>query len=308
MKLLAIYNTCGIDCIEKIDWYKQCIHSLLNQQFKDYRVILSSCKNSDSVKCQLQKEFGNDISYNFIDDVVPILVSFNHTILKCIQSFEKFDGYLYCESGIDIQQQDVFSRLYNLFQSGPYGIVSAQPDNDVGFHYEETPDLKTNHYVIPIGKSINNHLGIFSHQLLEYYGRIYPDIFGGHCNESVLSFVCAALKLRWVVHKDIVVHHELNIDKQSAGFCTHRWVRETGRPTWDHPFIIPSIAQRVITKENYDVGLGYEEARHIMIHNPDHYDENGYCINEQLKTTIKEKLFLRKNEFDYQKINYTFIE
>jgi len=307
-KLLLIYNICGIDCVEKIDWYIKCINSLLNQDLSDCRVIVSGCKSSKKIQERLRQTYDKTISYNFIDDVVPIIVSFNHTISKCVKYFGDFDGYLYCESGIDTTgQSGVVSKLYNLLISGPYGIVSGQPDNDIGFNYDATlPDLKSKHYIIPIGQAINGHFKIFSKKLREYYGHVWPDIFGGHCNESVLSFVCAALKLKWIIHNDAILHHELNIDKQSAGFCTHKWVANTGRPTWDHPFIIPSIINRLCTQENWEAGLGYEEARNIMIHKQDEFDEEGFCKNDRLKEVVKQKLFLQSNEFDYNKITYEF--
>jgi hypothetical protein len=196
-----------------------------------------------------------------------------------------------------------------LFESGPYGIVSAKTDTDIGFHYEKKPDLNSQHWIVPVGKALNNHCLIFSNKLQETYGKLIPDIFASHCTESVQSFLCAALKLYWIVHKDITVHHEHKVDKQSAGFGPWKWKRETKRETWDHPFIIPSITDRICTPQCWDLGLGYEECRNVMVHRSDVYDKDGFHkIPQIFVKLLKTKLFLQTDEFDYSGVRHTFIE
>jgi len=307
MSLLAVYNTCGIDCSEKLDWYITCIRALLEQDIPDCRVVLSSCRNSDAVCQALQQEFSDKISYNFIEDVVPVNVSFNFTVLRATEH-RRYDGYLYIDSGVLTQSNDTVSRLYDIFINNNCGIASVLPSNDVGFHYEQTPDF-TQHYVVPLGKAVNNHFQIFSDTLLGYYHKLLPDIFAGHCTESVFTFMCAALKLKWLVHNDsLLVEHICDVDKQSAGFCTHKYVAQTNHPTWDHPFCIPSIVNRLLVKDAVNAGLGYEESRHVLMHDTTQFDSDDYCINDDLKDIIKRKLFLTKEEFPYHSIRHNYYE
>ena len=42
--------------------------------------------------------------------------------------------------------------------------------------------------------------------------------------------------------KKFIFDHEVSMDGQSSGFDTFSWVA-TGRPTYDHPYKIPSIIQ-----------------------------------------------------------------
>jgi len=307
--LLVTFNTCGLGSPENVDHYIKVIHQLLSQNFNNYRVVLSSCCNSDKVRQTIQKEFGNTISYNFIDDIVPVPVSFNDTVLESVKRWKKFDGYLYVESGLDFEQNTtILKELYDLMKSGPYSIISGRVDTDHGY-IENGINIQNNkdHTIIPVGKALNGHIHIFSNKILQYYGQCWPSIFSGHCNESVMTFLCAALKTNWVLLTKSVIHHIEYLDKRSAGFDIPGWVA-SGRPTWDHPFIIPSIVQRICTQECWNAGLGYEEVKPIMMHRPDQFDENGFCINDKLREICKTKLFLQPDEFDYDKINHTYIK
>ena len=44
-----------------------------------------------------------------------------------------------------------------------------------------------------------------------------------------------------------------------------------------------------------------------MIHDAECYDSNGYCKNDDLKTWIKDKLFLSEQEFNYQEMSWELI-
>ncbi len=154
---------------------------------------------------------------------------------------------------------------------------------------------------------MNGHLHAFRNDLVKVYGKAWPDIFGSHANESVLTFLAAALKTNWVICTKSIIKHISVMDGQSSGFSPLKWV-QSGRPTYDHPFIIPSIINRVCTQENWEAGLGYEQYRDIMKCKQDEFDEQGFCKNDRLKKIIKKVLFLQKNEFDYDKINHRYIK
>ena len=56
-----------------------------------------------------------------------------------------------------------------------------------------------------------------------------------------------------------------------------------------------------------ELGLGYEELGEVLLHNPDLYTSEGHVKNDTLKDYIKEKLFLKPNQLDYNHILHSFI-
>jgi len=195
-------------------------------------------------------------------------------------------------------------------------MVSAQTNNDTGYHQnlgigDDVDDESFNwklfqngDFIIPVGKAVNLHVQIFSNTIQQYYGRCWPDIFASYCSESVFSFVCAAIKQKWVISKDVIAHHVRVTHSNSAGFSPLHWTLQ-GKPTYDHPFLVPSVLD--IMTEGWKYGLGYEECKQVIMHDPQHYNDHGYCNNDSLKEYIKNNLFLPASLLDYTKIKYTWI-
>lgn len=316
MKILAVYNTCGLSGRNNVSYYIEALNSILNQQFEGVKIVISDCCSHPYIRNELQNTFRSQINYNFIDDVVPVNVTFNHTVLKSIQEFGEFEGYLYVDSGVKFTNNNQLAQLYNILKSGPYGMVSARVDEDSGTfvnfglgEYEgdqsqEHKLFKQGNLIIPVGKAVNLHCQIFSNDIQQYYGKCFTDIFASWCSESVFSFVCAAIQKKWIVVKDVIMHHQQGVDGQSSGFNPQVW-KLHGNKNIDHPFCIPSIIQ--VMKEGRPYGLGYEECQNIIMHDKTQYDQEGYCVNEKLKQYIKEKLFLQPSQFDYQTILHTWI-
>ena len=55
-----------------------------------------------------------------------------------------------------------------------------------------------------------------------------------------------------------------------------------------------------------EFGMGYEELQGIINHNPDKYDMDGYAIDDRLKSYIRDNLYLKTHQFDYNSINHNF--
>ena len=55
MKLSAIYNTCGISGRENVGSYITSIRNILDQDFDDFRVAISSCKNNKETQEALKE-------------------------------------------------------------------------------------------------------------------------------------------------------------------------------------------------------------------------------------------------------------
>jgi hypothetical protein len=158
--------------------------------------------------------------------------------------------------------------------------------------------------IIPVGKAVNLHVQIFSNEFFKIYNRILPDIFAGQCMESVFSFMCAAIKKKWVVHKGIILNHKTGMDGPSSGFSPAQWMM-SGKNRWDHLFLKNESILNIINR-GYEYGMGYEEVQKIVVHDSSKYDENGYAKSDQLKEYIRDNLYLSTNEFDYSKINRNF--
>lgn len=306
--LAVIFNTCGIRT-EHVNEYIEAISRVVAQDL-DTKIVVSSCLNSDSCISTIKDRFQDKVVINRILDKLPVNVTFNHSCLLANKLYGDLDGYLYMDSGVMLKTRQDLSNLNKLFMSDDYGMVAAQVDTDGGYHQwfglgKNDLDHSTNHlffesgdFVIPIGKTINLHCQIFSKKLLDFYGYLFPDIYAGYCSESVFSFVCAAIKTKFVLSKDVIVSHIHGMDGGSSGFDPVAWKR-SGKETYEHPFMVDSVVR--IAKEGHQYGFGYEECQNIVNHDPDKFD--GFMAkDDRLKDFIKSTQFIGNSVFDYSTI------
>tara|TARA_R110002020_G_scaffold105661_5_gene246300 strand:+ start:241 stop:1215 length:975 start_codon:yes stop_codon:yes gene_type:complete len=319
-KILVVYNTCGISGKDNSSSYIESIKSILRQDFCDFDIVVSSCLNTQLTRDAMRDHFGDRIKYNFINEKHPVNVTFNHSIRKAIEHCGEYEGYMYVDSGSNFgDNTDLLSHIYSLLETNRYGMITPQPENDteyfnglgVGRHnnddeYARKILFKDGDYTIPIGKGMGTHTNVVSNDLRKFYGNAYPDIFAGHCTESTFSFMNAAIKRQWLLLEDYILSHNISMDGQSSGFSTHEWIRTTRRPTYDHPYRITSILQRVLKPEASAAGFGYEECRDILRHDPSQFDESFHCLNEDLKYYIKDNLFLKEIELNYDTIESVY--
>lgn len=312
MKLLVVYNTCGIQR-DNTDWYIECINSLLEQDFDDYRVVLSSCLNSPECFKKVYDTFGNKISYCYHAEPHTVNITFNKTVQECVSHFGEFEGYLYVDSGVIFSRKDVLQKAYDLYMSGPYAFTSVQVDTDTGFDqigFENDPSdaiqVKEEDFIVPVGAACNLHSQIFSNQAYKAFdNRLMPDVFKAYCTESTFSFLCAALQKKWVILKDIVVRHEKGVD--GASVSVPHWSPVHKNP-WNNLFADRNALDFIKDPEAIAAGLGYEECNRIMIHDPSKYDKNGYSNQpDKLIKMINKYFFLTKEELNYENIKCRFI-
>ena len=320
-KILVVYNTCGIKPNENSESYINSLNSILDQDTDKFDVVMSSCLNNDYTRQEVKSFFGNRIKYNFINEVHPVNVTFNHSVDTVVKYNDEYMGYMYVDSGSSFSPyKDAISSLREYLDTNQYGMITPQPSNDteyfagLGFgKYEEDNDaareeiFKDGDYLIPLGKGMGTHTNLVSNDIRKFYGRTYPDIFASHCTESTFSFINAAIGKQWILLKKFIFDHEVSMDGQSSGFDTFAWVG-TGRPTYDHPYKIPSIMQRLCTNEASKCGFGYEECRNIFMHDSNQFDDNYHCKNDTLKHFIKDNLFLKKEELDYDSIRHEYCD
>lgn len=320
-KLLVFYNTCGIRGVEYVHLYIQCLKNLLAQRGAgtDYQIILSSCLNSKQVKEVLVKEFKHSISYSFVDHMLPVNITWNLSVMKAIEAFGPAAGYCYIDSGIDVgPDTGVLDRMYELHTSGPYGITAARASTDSGIYLwygkgscaeDESGQeemFKDGHFIVPVGKTLNLHMQIHDHSLIERFGRGMPDIFASHSTEGIFTFLCACLKKKFVWHKDVKVNHFTGVDGGSSGFRPEA----AGVPGWQHtlPYAPRQITDIVADPEAKAVGLGYEECQGVLMHDPTKFDADGYAIDpEPLKKFIIDNFYLPPSHFRYDLIETQFL-
>jgi len=311
-KLLVVYNTCGIKR-DNTDWYIKCINSLLDQDFDGYKIVLSSCLNSPACFKKIYNTFGNKISYCYHAEPHTVNITFNKTVQECVKHYGEFEGYVYVDSGVVFNYHDVLCRAYDLYKSGPNAFVTIQVDSDTGFDQiglqnesSESVQIKSRDFVIPVGSACNLHSQIFSNEAYKTYNnKLMPDVFKAYCTESTFSFLCAALKKKWVILKDMSVHHKKGCD--GASTSVPHWSPEHGNP-WNNLFFGRNAMDFINDPEAISAGLGYEECNKIMVHDPNKYDENGFSKEPQkLIEMIKKYFLLTEGELSYDKIKCKFI-
>ncbi len=314
MKSVLVYNTCGIRR-DNTQVYIKAIKSFLNQNFDDFRVMLSACRNSPECIDVLYEVFKNDISYSLHTEPHTVNITFNKSLQDFVRHYGPAESYLYIDSGCTFDdQKDVLSKLYDCYKSGPYGIVSLQCDTDEAlqildpkFKYQTSEiQIKGEDYVIPIGKSINQHTFLFSNEMFKAYNnKITPDVFAAYCTESTLNFLAAGVKQKWVIMKDLQIRHLKAVDGPSV---SQSHISKEHRNPWNNLLCGRDARAFINDPEAYRVGLGYEECNNIMNHNPDAYDKDGYSIYpEELVKNINKYFFLSKEELDYDKMKSQFV-
>jgi len=304
-KLLIVYNICGISGKDNIQYYLASISAILDQSFQDYKLVVSACRNFDHQLKTLRKRFPTlDILHT--PEVLPVNITFNNAVKMQVKKHGPFEGYLYMDSGCKFTDSFQLEEMYKVFKSGPNAMVSSRTSTDTGIGnwsgVEDDKLFEHGDVKIPVGKAINLHVQIFSHDLLREYGALMPDIFASYCTESTFSFLCAAIKKHWTVCKDVMISHIWSMDGASSGFNPHGVIAQTMDP-WKHLFKSRRPMEEIIADpEGIESGFGYEEVCDVMIHDPSCFDANYFCKNSKLKDFIKENIFLSEDLFDYNKI------
>lgn len=298
---LIVFNTCEIQK-NNLFLYIKSIENLLNQNYDNYEIVVSGCAITKATKAGLQKRFGNKLLYNYIDEIHTVNVTFNKTVDEIVKRKGHYSGYIYIDSGVDVKNNShAISEIYSRASTGKYGIVTLQTDTDTGFeNWFGVPQgfhFTGNDFIMPVGKCCNLHFNYFNDEIYKFYGKIIPDIFVAYCTESIFSFITSALRLQWVIIKDLILEHAKSVDGATSGF------EHLGKKGyWNNLMCGLDIRDILADPRAKSTGFGYEEWQRIFMHDPIKYDENGLSLDPGLKEFIKEKMYLSKNLFDYDKI------
>ena len=326
MSLLVVYNTCGLTGLENSSHYIESINSILAQDLKDIKIVFSGCLIQEETFKNVYKAFGSRIAYYLTNERIAVNQSFNHAVLKGIEQFGKFDGYVYMASDVkftdDLQS---LSKLNQRILNGDNGIVYPEIDRDNGyswwFNFPENKNIwevfgRDNDFIVPVGSTANLHCAVFSHKLVDEYSRPLPDIFVSYCSESTFSFLTAAIKQKFIIANDVICHHGVHdgphhqLDGQTQVFG----------PAWD--LVYPgakSVRDIINSPAAKESGFGHEEwaanPKHnvpkdkpYLVHDASKFDENGYSTSLSLKHFIQENLFLAPETLDYSELPCKFIK
>ena len=298
-----IYNICEIKRTN-LDWYIKCLDNLLKTDYDFFDIIVSGCKVSQPTKDALLERYGDRIMFNFIDIRLTVNVTFNFTVLKVRELKGEYDGYVYIDSGVDIDQNYHFLKELDVrYQTGNYEMVMCQTDTDTGYHHFGLHGYFYDHdFVVPVGKACNSHVILYGKKLLDTYGKLIPDIFLAYCTESVFSFLVAAISSRWLIVKDMILTHERSLDGASSGY-DHTGERKA---PWNNLYGGMDMLSIINDPKAREVGLGYEECGNIMMHDGNLFTPKGFAKNPELKTYIKNKLFLQEDQLNYSHIPFEF--
>lgn len=307
-KILTVYNICQKDR-DNTDHYINSIESILSQNnFDDkYKIVISSCKNRNETINILHDQFKDKINIVYYDDAYTVNITFNKTVQEYIKRYGKFEGYLYIDSGVILTDSNVIKTMSELLDQKIYSMITAQTDGDNGFDmWLGFNRVIGNDYIIPIGKSCNLHCQLFSNDIYETYNnKIIPDVFRAFCTESVFSFLNAVIKKKWIIMKDIIIHHHQSLDGASTYFDHSS---DKFGNTWNNLLYGRNTLDFINDPEAINSGLGYEEVRNVMLHKKDMYDENGYSLDsDKLKRIILKYLYLNNGELDYENIRSVFM-
>lgn len=305
---LIVYNICEIGH-RNCDWYVNCVDNLLKLDHSRYHVVISGCRVSQETKDRLHEKYKGTVSLSFTENFIPVNMTFNLAVQQCVKRFGSFDGYLYIDSGVDVQgNRDLLNQMEERFVTDRYSMVTAQTDTDHGHHWfnedhVHNPYIKGEDFVMPVGKCCNLHVQLFSNDLLNAYGRLIPDIFVAYCTESVFSFLNAGIQKQWVIIKDVILTHIKEKDGATQSY-DHAGPR---KEHWNNLYGMSDMSDIINDPLAKEVGLGYEELNGVLLHDPALYDENGHCNNMDLKKYIKDKLFLQPDQLQYDHILSHFI-
>ncbi len=295
-KILVVYNICELAGKENYDYYIPAIQSILSQEFDSFKVAVSGCKVSYNTKQRLKLAFGSNLFYNWIEEVLPLNTTFNHTVKKCFERGD-FESVVYVDSGVTLgENKKILQKMWDR-NNGDYGMITYRVDSDMGFDQWKIKPPHNTDMIVPLGKAINLHLQLFPREFYEQYGeRILPDVFASDTSESIFTFMCAAINKKWVMTHETPAVHLTGLDGPSVGFRNKK------------PLLFRTEKNiNQICAQGINVGFGYEECRPVLKHNPACYENDKHKNPEVLKEFIKNYCFIEDNNF-YNSINHNFEE
>jgi len=301
--LLIVFNTYGTK--DNHTHYERCIQSILDCDLPEgTKIAVSSCNNSKICREYLKFIFKDKIIISEINIALPVNITFNLTVKRCVKMFGEFKNYLYVDSGVDfLSNEGAIKEAVEAMNSNKYAMLSFQICNDnalynVGIH---NPPLLGQNHEVPVGTACNGHAEMFSNDIFKRFnGLLMPDVFAACCTESTFSFVSASVGKRWVILKDYLLNHAKGVDGASS--CVPH-VSPVHHNTWNNLLFGRNAEEFINDTEALVAGLGYEECNSIMIHDNNAYTVDGLPKNKERLSLVVEKYFYStKEELNYENL------
>lgn len=310
-KLCIVFNTCGIKQPENIPFYLDNLKAILRNTMFEHtgvKLVLSSCMSSTTAISQLAGYFGHQMSYNVVQEILPVNITFNLAIKNVVKSYGEFEGYMYIESGVSFWNcYNGIEKLYNAMRSGPYGIVHTKASNDNGYEWclrgSHLGDI-INPTVLPTGVAVNMHCAIYHNDLYRAYGGCAPDIFCSDASESVHPFMCAGVDRKILIYPDVEILHVGMVDGASSGH------RGEDKPFTMRKDIPKKEDMRTLYERGKAFGMGFEECQPSFgcLHDPTLYTDDGSCLKQdELRDFIAKEIFLQPSDFNYENIKHVWV-
>jgi hypothetical protein len=310
-KYLLVYNICEIGKTN-LQWYITCIDNLLKIKYRKYHILISGCRVTKDTKTELYNRYKGKVSFYYTEHYLPVNITFNKAVIDAVSRYGEFDGYIYIDSGVDIEDKyNILNEIEKRFSTNKYGMISVQTDDDNGHYwflnreqFLRDPYIRKEDFIVPLGKCVHLHFQCFHNNLLKAFGRLLPDIFIAYCTESVLSFLNASIDKQWVILKDIILKHDKGTDGATLSY-DHTGPRGQH---WNNLYgcmdIIPLLSNS-LTKE---VGFGYEEINQILMHDDSKFTSEGFAKDKKLLEFVKDNLYLTNEHLDYRFIFDNFFD
>jgi hypothetical protein len=305
-KLLVVFNTS--EYLKKganLGWYIHSINSILDQDFKDFRLCYSGFCNTENTKKVIQDTYGDRISYLFVDEApMPVNVTANLAINKCVEKFGEFEAYIYCDSGVNLTgQTSVLTQFYEAFKLGCYGLITCNFSEDSGHGFWGL-NINNSRTIIPVGKTVNLHMMLFDNLIRQKFGNVINDVHGSYCSESVFGSLAYSINKHYLILGDITLQHCHSLDFGSSSLeNTRKEILQKDGVSWSHMFKTKKTIYDIINNpEMWECGAFYEVVQNVALPNMNCY-ENGLCKDpERLARFVKDNWFLKDTELNYGQI------
>jgi hypothetical protein len=332
--MLIIFNIFGIqkDQEAQVSGYVKTLEEILwhVEDAKEFSIRVVVAANMVTQFCaeKLKERFEDKITIIKFDLRSTCQIITNRAITAAIEEFkEEYESYFYVSSGLSFPKQSgAFSGIIDRMNSSKYGILQMQTNNDHGYHFLGQGsggwfniDFERD-YDIPPGNHANFHSAVIHNKMRDFYGMAVTDVHGKCGMESVLSYCCAALKMKYTLMGGFVLTHIPGLDTLSSiDWKTHPEFRDSANQGIINVPCHTQMFNRDKTAiardpEAISCGIGYypgELANNtpdwngvILEHKKEKFDENYFSLDDNMKTVAKRYFYSNEKEVSYSEIKY----
>lgn len=252
--LLIVYNTCTIgwpsdaksgfvahrqlsSASDAIKQWMIDIKKIQSQDIENCKIVVTECRGPNPVQWDTTSEFSSwkdflkksNIDHIIVKEYLPFGQSVNHAVKTMIQSYGRYEYYMYWSSGFELtpaydkEDNTILSKIYNCMQENKdicRANLFSSNDNYPPVGYDH--NINTELYTITPGHKIHDHCSIYSDDwVLSFNDCIRPDIYKGNGSEPLFPYMAASIGKRCIIlPKQIcpaLTHHKRNDGEGNPG-------------------------------------------------------------------------------------------